>query len=109
MTIRDLAPAASGRLALGATTLARAVAAYARNALRRRRIKRLVDLDDHLLDDIGVTRHEVEIATRLPFTHDPTVELRRLAEERRRRQMSPLGRDAAVDLYARTLKPRRWL
>jgi uncharacterized protein YjiS (DUF1127 family) len=52
--------------------------------LRRRKVSRLQDLDDHILDDIGLTRRDVEIATRLPFSRDAADELRRLALEHRR-------------------------
>jgi uncharacterized protein YjiS (DUF1127 family) len=31
-----------------------------RNAARRRATLRLLDLDDHLLNDIGVTRHDLQ-------------------------------------------------
>lgn len=60
------------------------VATLFRSRVRRRKFSRLADLDDHILDDIGVTRREVEIATRLPFSHDAAEELRRLSLERRR-------------------------
>ena len=86
--------------------------AFARRILRRRKFQRLRDLDDHILDDIGVTRAEVEIATRLPFTHDAAAELRRLSNERRRTNASmqrPPDRVAATDAYRKTLTPRRWL
>ena len=85
---------------------------FARGILRRRKLQRLQDLDDHILDDIGVTRAEVEFATRLPFTHDAATELRRLSNERRRTNASmsrPVDRGAATDLYRKTLTPRRWL
>lgn len=68
---------APARVLHGVTSLARAF-------ISRRRFNRLRDLDDHILDDIGVTRREVEIATRLPFSRDAADELRRLSLERRR-------------------------
>lgn len=49
----------------------------------RRRFNRLLDLDDRLLDDIGVTRAEVEYASRLPLGVNAAMELRRLANGRR--------------------------
>jgi uncharacterized protein YjiS (DUF1127 family) len=66
------------------------LAALFRGFSRRRKFNRLRDLDDHLLDDIGVTRREVEIATRLPFSRDAADELRRLALEHRREREAAL-------------------
>ncbi len=54
---------------------------------RRRGFKRLLDLDDHMLKDIGVTRGEVDIAVRLPKSVDAATELRRMSLERRRMHM----------------------
>lgn len=54
---------------------------------RRRKFKNLLDLDDHMLSDIGVTRGEVEIASNLPLSVDASTELRRASLERRRRFM----------------------
>ena len=54
---------------------------------RRRHFKRLLDLDDQMLKDIGVTRGEVDIAARLPMSVDAATELRRMSLERRRRYM----------------------
>ena len=51
---------------------------------RRRHFKRLLDLDDHMLKDVGVTRGEVEIASKLPLSVDAATELRRMSVERRR-------------------------
>jgi uncharacterized protein YjiS (DUF1127 family) len=46
-------------------------------ALRnRRQVRRLADLDDHLLADIGLTRDDVAAAATVPIHEDPT---RRLA------------------------------
>lgn len=57
------------------------------NIRRRRGFNRLHDLDDHMLDDLGVTRGEVEIASALPLSVDAAMELRRISLERRRRKM----------------------
>ncbi|MEQ9042088.1 MAG: DUF1127 domain-containing protein [Silicimonas sp.] len=56
-------------------------------ARRRKGFNRLLDLDDHILDDIGVLRHEVEHASRLPLSVDAATELRRMSLERRRKRM----------------------
>lgn len=58
-----------------------------RQRRRRRGFKRLLDLDDHMLDDLGVLRHEVEEASRLPLSLDAATELRRVSLERRRKLM----------------------
>lgn len=58
-----------------------------RQIRRRRGFTRLLDLDDHMLKDIGVTRGEVEIAIRLPLSVDAATELRRMSLERRRGRM----------------------
>jgi uncharacterized protein YjiS (DUF1127 family) len=38
---------------------------------RRRQVARLVEFDDHMLADIGLTREDVREALDLPFSHDP--------------------------------------
>ena len=58
-----------------------------RQMRRRRGFTRLLDLDDHMLKDIGVTRGEVELAVQLPKSVDAATELRRMSLERRRRHM----------------------
>lgn len=55
-----------------------------RQIRRRWGFKNLLDLDDHMLDDIGVQRHEVEYASRLPLSVNAATELRRISLERRR-------------------------
>ena len=56
-------------------------------ARRRKGFRRLLDLDDHMLDDIGVQRHEVVHAANLPLSVDAATELRRISLERRRNLM----------------------
>ena len=46
---------------------------------RRRQIATLVDFDDHMLSDIGLTRGDVREALELPFSHDPGRELQHRA------------------------------
>jgi len=41
----------------------------------RRQIATLVDFDEHMLSDIGLTRTDVREALDLPFSHDPGREL----------------------------------
>ena len=68
-------------------TLTGQLVEYITRVRRRRHFKNLHDLDDALLDDIGVTRGEVEIASNLPLSVDAATELRRMSLERRRRRM----------------------
>ena len=45
----------------------------------RRKLRSLLDLDDHMLADVGVKREDVKWALDLPFSHDPGLELHRRA------------------------------
>ena len=54
---------------------------------RRRKFKSLLDLEDQMLDDIGVLRSEVQTAANLPLSVDAATELRRMSLERRKRRM----------------------
>jgi uncharacterized protein YjiS (DUF1127 family) len=58
------------------------------NLLKRRRLRRVEELDDHILDDIGLTRAELATALSLPLSMDPIWELNRQSRGRR----SSLGR-----------------
>lgn len=71
--------------------LSRRLSERLRQRRDRRALRRITDLDDHLLRDIGVTRAEVELALSAPLTLDAGTELRRLANERRRVEMSRLA------------------
>ncbi len=54
-----------------ATTLARgALTSLLAWSARRRQRHALVELDDRLLRDVGLTRHQVRIETRKPFWHE---------------------------------------
>ncbi len=90
MSLKDLDHAGTAPLALVERALS-GIARTFRHATRRRRLSRLRDLDDHMLDDIGVTRAEIEIATKLPFSRDPAEELRRLSLQRRREREAILA------------------
>ena len=58
----------------------------ARNLWRRRTLHRLVLLEDHVLADIGLSRHDVMAAMRLPLSIDPIYEIERMAHHRRHRR-----------------------
>ena len=63
------------------------LSALAGNLRRRYTFRKMLDLDDRLLDDIGVTRAEVIMASYLPLSVNAAEELRRISLERRRRRM----------------------
>jgi uncharacterized protein YjiS (DUF1127 family) len=51
----------------------------------RQKVAALSDFDDHLLADLGLQPEDVRRALDLPFVHDPTLELQRLALKNRAR------------------------
>ncbi|MBT8409292.1 MAG: hypothetical protein KJN93_06680 [Alphaproteobacteria bacterium] len=53
---------------------------------RRARMRAMLELDDHMLDDSGVTRGEVQHASSMPLSHNAATELRRISLLRRRRR-----------------------
>ena len=61
---------------------------YRRNKVRRAAFLNLLRLDDNILEDIGVTRAEVEDAARLPLRANASAALAEQALARRKR---PLG------------------
>ncbi len=65
----------------------------AQSLQRRWRLYRMQSLDDHLLDDIGITREELEWAIRLPLHINAALALRDRAERRRMTSMPSCARD----------------
>ena len=51
----------------------------------KRKLKALQNLDDYLLNDIGLTRDDLRYGLRLPSDIDPIDELLRVREQRMRR------------------------
>jgi uncharacterized protein YjiS (DUF1127 family) len=66
--------------------LARSLSDLRRHAQHRRTVKRLLDLDDRILHDIGVTRDEARHAANQPLSVDPLLELHRSTLARRNRE-----------------------
>ena len=52
------------------------------NWFRRRRLRRVEELDDHILRDIGVGRDDLRAALRMPLGVDPYQELQRRLRRR---------------------------
>jgi uncharacterized protein YjiS (DUF1127 family) len=69
------------------TALSGALGALLRAAWRRRRNRRVVagllEMDDHILADIGVTRSDIAIALSRQDIRDPSVQLAHLRNEAR--------------------------
>lgn len=69
----------------------RQVLGWLGNVYRARRLMhRFCDFDDHELRDIGLTRLDLDVASRLPVDADPSVELWRRAERHRERLWADL-------------------
>ena len=49
----------------------------------KRALKALLDADEHLLRDIGITRDEIFQVHQLPLWKDPAVVVKRMAKERK--------------------------
>ncbi len=60
---------------------------------RRRAFERLRSLDDHLLDDIGLNRDDVEWGLELPLWQDAAEQSRRRVKTRRARNARPFRRN----------------
>ncbi len=58
------------------------------NWRKRRRLKELEQLDEHILSDIGVRRADIRAALSQPLSVDPVWELERRASLRRLEQSS---------------------
>ena len=72
------------------------------NWRRRRQVAGIEHLDDHLLDDIGLTRSDVRRAGSMPLDQDPIAVLKLAAERNRvaRRQNSGPPAEVALSLAA---------
>lgn len=68
--------------------MAKNVAAYWQSRRNRRSVAVLLEFDDRMLKDIGVTRYDVTSALASPARQDPSQRLASLSEERRLAQLS---------------------
>ena len=59
--------------------LSRALDARRTEIAKRRAMESLLDLDDHRLDDLGITRADIRSAATTPLSVDASTELHRLA------------------------------
>ena len=67
---------ATGILASFGATVSRVYKSWS----SRRRVARMTSLDDHVLDDIGVTRTDLYDVLDAPFSQNPSIELERRAQ-----------------------------
>jgi uncharacterized protein YjiS (DUF1127 family) len=73
-----------GRPVAAPGRLAGALSRWRRDRRRRRAFRRLLDLDDRTLRDIGLTRGEVEIAAALPLSWNASQVAHDMAWHRRK-------------------------
>jgi uncharacterized protein YjiS (DUF1127 family) len=59
------------------------------NWRKRRRLRSLQHMNDHMLDDIGLTRADVAATLSQPVTVDPVWDLERRARRRRNQSVPP--------------------
>lgn len=76
------------KISANASTIAAAIAAAARrfhdNRRSRLAVERLLTYDDRMLDDMGITRIDIEQALAGPITENPAITLSRVRAERQR-------------------------
>jgi uncharacterized protein YjiS (DUF1127 family) len=77
-------PAGHGTASAGTrSSVFTALAQVFRTWRTRRKLVKMTDLDDHILDDIGVSRSDIHAVLDLPFSHNPALELQRIAQRNR--------------------------
>ncbi len=72
-----------GKLARG---LRRALEAYSERRINRAAFDTMLELDDRMLNDIGVSRHDVRWASNLPLSVNAAMELEQIARARKHSQ-----------------------
>jgi uncharacterized protein YjiS (DUF1127 family) len=65
------------------STVFATLARFYRTWRTRRRLVKMTDLDDHILDDIGVSRSDIHTVLDLPFSYNPALELQQIAQRNR--------------------------
>jgi uncharacterized protein YjiS (DUF1127 family) len=86
-------PVSGGVLAASirfSAVLLASVSKLVRSFRHRRQVAKLLAWDDRGLEDIGVTRADVQLALGLPASEDPSFRLRMWALERRSARLSAL-------------------
>ncbi|MGI9387031.1 MAG: DUF1127 domain-containing protein [Methyloligellaceae bacterium] len=71
-------------------TLIRRVRHYASIVEERRQVRAMLDLDDHLLRDIGLERDDIREALSGPLSASPGAHLQRVKEQRNRNRLERL-------------------
>lgn len=103
-------PVSGGVYAASTRIAARLLAGFTkliRSYRHRRQVSALLAWDDRGLDDIGVTRGDVQLALDLPATEDPSFRLRMWALERRSARLAAQREARKVaDCYARSAGKR---
>lgn len=65
------------------SSLADGVARFYRTWRTRRKLVHMTDLDDHILEDIGVKRGDIHSVLDLPYSYNAALELQRIAQRNR--------------------------
>jgi uncharacterized protein YjiS (DUF1127 family) len=86
--MREAAAFVAGQHSVSAgflSSLVGAVDRFRRNLRSRRQIVHLSELDDHVLNDIGVTRGDIDAVLSQPLSNDPSRQLQQIALSNRSR------------------------
>lgn len=80
----------------------RTVMGLAKALMGRREVTRLLELDDRMLKDVGLSRSDVAGALAAPWAHDPSILLRLRSVERRALQRARADAIARVNRMRET-------
>ncbi|MBP0615469.1 DUF1127 domain-containing protein [Jiella mangrovi] len=72
------------RMAAGSRVLASAARAIVKTMINRRRVHRLADMPDYVLQDIGIRRDDIAVALGADWREDASYKLALIAARRRR-------------------------
>ena len=84
MTMTDLFRPSRATSGNPLNALARALEIRIGERRARKGISQMLDLDDHMLRDVGLTRNEIHRATHMPLSFDAATELHRISLARSR-------------------------